>query len=82
MDYFITGEENKLSDIIANNNIGKDGLSHSDKVRLLDKLESLYERHQEIMQTISSATKECGEILKEIASINKLLIAGEQTGNA
>lgn len=78
MDYFITGEENKLSDIIANNNIGKDGLSHNDKVRLLDKLEYLYERHQEIMQTISSATKECGEILKEIASINKLLIAGSQ----
>ena len=75
-DYIVTGEENKLSDIIANNNIGKDGLSHSDKVRLLDKLESLYERHQEIMQTISSATKECGEILKEIAAINRLLIVG------
>lgn len=82
MDYFITGKENKLSDIIVNNAISENGLSHSDKVRLLDKLEHLYERHQEIMQTISSATKECGEILKEIAIINKLLIAGTQIENS
>lgn len=77
-DYIITGEENKLSDIIANNNIGENGLSHEDKIRLLDKLESLYERHQVILQTISDATKEGGEVLREIATINKLLIVGAQ----
>ncbi|WP_302447490.1 helix-turn-helix domain-containing protein [Paraprevotella clara] len=75
-DYLITGEENKLSDIIANNNIDENGLSHDDKVRLLDKLESLYERHQAILKTISDATKESGDVLKEIAAINKLLIVG------
>lgn len=78
MDYFIKGEENKLSDIIANNNISENGLSHDDKVRLLDKLEILYERHQVILKTISDATKESGDILKEIAAINKLLIVGTQ----
>lgn len=78
MDYFIKGEENKLSDIIANNNISENGLSHDDKVRLLDKLEILYERHQVILKTISDATKESGDILKEIAAINKLLIVGAQ----
>ena len=40
-DFLITGEENKLSDIIANNEEVRNGLSHDDKVRLLDKLESL-----------------------------------------
>lgn len=78
MDYFIKGEENKLSDIIANNNISENGLSHDDKVLLLDKLEILYERHQVILKTISDATKESGDILKEIAAINKLLIVGAQ----
>ncbi len=78
MDYFIKGEENKLSDIIANNNISENGLSQEDKVRLLDKLEVLYERHQVILQTISDATKESGDVLKEIAAINKLLIVGAQ----
>lgn len=78
MDYFITGEENKLSDIIANNEEVRNGLSHDDKVQLLDKLESLYERHQAILKTISDATKESGEVLKEIATINKLLIVGTQ----
>lgn len=37
MDYFITGEENKLSDIIANNEEVRNGLSHDDKVQLLGK---------------------------------------------
>lgn len=78
MDYFITGEENKLSDIIANNEEIRNGLSYDDKVRLLDKLESLYERHQNILKIISDATKESGEVLKEIATINKLLIVGTQ----
>lgn len=77
-DYIVAGEENKLSDIIANNNIGENGLSQEDKVRLLDKLEVLYERHQVIQQTISDATKESGDVLKEIAAINKLLIVGAQ----
>lgn len=77
-DYLITGEENKLSDIIANNKEIKNGLSHEDKVRLLDRLESLYERHQSILHTISEATRESGDVLKEIATINKLLIAGSQ----
>lgn len=79
-DFLITGEENKLSDIIANNEEVRNGLSHDDKVRLLDKLESLYERHQVILKTISDATKESGEVLKEIAAINKLLIVGIQIG--
>ena len=77
-DYLIAGEENKLSDIVAGSNISENGLSHEDKVRLLDKLESLYERHQAILKTISDATKESGDVLKEIAAINKLLIVGAQ----
>ncbi len=77
-DYLIAGEENKLSDIVAGSNISENGLSHEDKVRLLDKLESLYERHQAILKTISDATKESGDVLKEIAAINKLLIVGTQ----
>lgn len=77
-DYLITGEENKLSDIIANNKEVQNGLSHDDKVRLLDRLERLYERHQSTLHVISEATKESGDILKEIAAINKLLVVGTQ----
>lgn len=77
-DYLITGEENKLSDIIANNEEVRNGLSHDDKVRLLDRLESLYEKHQAILHTISTATKESGDVLKEIATINRLLVVGTQ----
>lgn len=77
-DYLVAGEENKLSDIVANNNISENGLSHDDKVRLLDRLESLYEKHQAILHTISTATKESGDVLKEIATINRLLVVGTE----
>jgi len=66
-DYIITGEEISRSDITAKNNIDDKGLSTEERVRLLDKLNELYEKHQNIISELQG-------IMKEITTINKLLI--------
>lgn len=68
-DYIIAGNTNTISDIgieygIKNNG---NGLTQEDRLRLTDKLNSLYKRQQEI-------TNELQSIIKETVSINKLLI--------
>ena len=48
-------------------------LTKDERIRLTEKLNSLYERHQHILQ-------EAQEILKEVAAINKILIIDNNIG--
>lgn len=66
-DYIITGEENNRCDIIAENHIGENGLSLDERKRLLDNLNELYNKHQQIVSKLQ-------DVMKEITFINKLLI--------
>lgn len=69
-DYIIAGSANTISDIAIEHGV-KDtgnGLTKEDRLRLTDKLNSLYERQQSIINELQS-------IMKEVVSVNKLLIA-------
>ncbi len=75
-DYIIAGEENNLSDIIIENNISENGLSKEERLRLLDKLNDLYELHQTVIKETEVRLQKAEEIMKEIIAVNKLLIVG------
>lgn len=69
-DYIIAGSANTIGDIALEHGV-KDtgnGLTQEDRLRLTDKLNSLYERQQDIINELQS-------IMKEVVSVNKLLIA-------
>lgn len=71
-DYIIAGNANTISDIAMEQGV-KDtgnGLTQEDRLRLTEKLNSLYERQQDIINELQS-------IMKEVVSVNKLLITGE-----
>lgn len=72
-DYIIAGSANSISDIALEHGIkdNGNGLTQEDRLRLTDKLNSLYERQQDIINELQS-------IMKEVVSVNKLLIAGEK----
>lgn len=75
-DYIIAGEENNRSDIIIENNISENGLSKEERLRLLDKLNNLYEQHQSILKEAEMRLQEAEATMKEIIALNKLLIVG------
>lgn len=75
-DYIIAGEENNRSDIIIENNISENGLSKEDRLRLLDKLNDLYELHQTVLKETEARLQKAEEIMKEIVAVNKILIVG------
>ena len=68
-DYLITGEESNKIDLIASDSIGANGLTKEQILFLLDKLQSLYSKHQKLLDDAS-------QVMKEISSINKILITG------
>ena len=68
-DYLITGEESNRKDMIASDSISANGLSKEEKLRLINNLEELYRKHQQLLDDAS-------QVMKEIATINKLLIVG------
>lgn len=68
-DYLITGEELTKNDMIASDNIPANGLTTEDKLRLVNNLEELYCKHQQLLDDAS-------QVMKEIAAINKILILG------
>lgn len=69
-DYIIAGSANTISDIALEHGVkdAGNGLTQEDRLRLTDKLNSLYERQQDIINELQS-------IMKEVVSVNKLLIA-------
>lgn len=75
-DYIIAGEENNRSDIIIENNISENGLSKEERLRLLDRLNDLYELHQAVLKETEARLQKAEEVMKEIAAINKILIVG------
>lgn len=75
-DYIIAGEENNRNDIIIENNISANGLSKEERLRLLDKLNDLYELHQTVLKETEARLQKAEEIMKEIVTVNKILIAG------
>lgn len=75
-DYIIAGEENNRSDIFIENNISENGLSKEERLRLLDKLNDLYELHQTVLKETEARLQKAEEIMKEIVAVNKILIVG------
>lgn len=75
-DYIIAGEENNRSDIIIENNISENGLSKEERLRLLEKLNNLYEQHQTILREAEARLQEAETTMKEIIAVNKILIVG------
>lgn len=70
-DYIIAGSANSISDIALEHGLRNagNGITQEDRLRLTDKLNSLYERQQDIINELQS-------IMKEVVSVNKLLIIG------
>ncbi len=68
-DYIIAGCANSISDIALEHGVKnkENGLTQEDRLRLTDKLNSLYERQQNIINELQS-------IMKEVVAVNKLLI--------
>ncbi len=68
-DYIIAGNANSISDIAIKHGVkdNSNGLTREDRLRLADKLNSLYERQQDIVNELQS-------IMREIVMVNKLLI--------
>ncbi len=66
-DYLITGVEANRNDMIASDSISANGLTKEEKLRLVANLEELYRKHQSLLDDAS-------QVMKEIASINKILI--------
>lgn len=76
-DYIIAGEENNRSDIIIENNISENGLSKEERLRLLEKLNNLYEQHQTILREAEARLQEAETTMKEIIAVNRILIVGQ-----
>ena len=68
-DYIITGEEVSRNDIIIGNNISENGLSKEERIRLVERITALVDKHQEVL-------KEAEAIMKEVVALNKILIVG------
>lgn len=66
-DYLITGVEANRNDMIASDSISANGLTKEEKLRLVANLEELYRKHQSLLDDAS-------QVMREIASINKILI--------
>lgn len=69
-DYIIAGSANTISDIAMEQGVrdNGNGLTNEDRLRLTEKLNSLYERQQHIINEMQF-------VMKEIVAVNKLLIA-------
>jgi transcriptional regulator with XRE-family HTH domain len=68
-DFIVMGKGNIEQSTIAESNQNDNGLSKEEKLRLINNLEELYRRHQQLLDDASL-------VMKEIAAINKLLIIG------
>ena len=68
-DYIITGKGDIEQSNIAEGNQDTNSLSKEEKLRLINKLEELYCKHQKLLD-------DANQVMKEIAAINKLLIIG------
>lgn len=67
-DYLITGEQLPKGDFIANSDI--DGLlSAEEHQKLIENLQKLYSKHDELLM-------QAGQVMKQIVAINKILIIG------
>lgn len=75
-DYIITGKEGNIADVVINNNIGEGGLSDEERKRLVEKIGSLYDKHQDVMLTVSKMAEEANNLMREIIALNKILIVG------
>ena len=68
-DFIVMGKGTIEQSNIAESNQNDNGLSKEEKLRLINNLEELYRRHQQLLDDASL-------VMKEIAAINKLLIIG------
>lgn len=68
-DFIVMGKGNIEQSNIADSNHNDNGLSKEEKLRLINNLEELYRKHQQLLDDAS-------QVMKEIAAINKILIVG------
>lgn len=78
-DYIIAGEENNRCDIIASNDISPNGLTKEEHLRLVERIDSMYELHQQRIKEANDSIKAAGDIMKEIISITRLLVTDIET---
>lgn len=75
-DYIITGKEGNIADVVINNSIGESGLSVEERKSLVEKMNRLYDRHQEVMINVSKMAAEANDLIKQIMALNNILIVG------
>jgi len=68
-DFIVMGKGEIEQSNIAKSNQNNNGLSKEEKLRLINNLQELYLKHQKLLDDAS-------QVMKEIAAINKILIAG------
>ena len=68
-DFIVMGKGEIEQTNIAESNQNNNGLSKEEKLRLINNLQELYLKHQKLLDDAS-------QVMKEIAAINKILIAG------
>lgn len=66
-DYLMDGVRNNREDFIANSDNSNKGLTKEEKIKLIENLQGLYKKHQELLNDAS-------QVMKEIAAINRILI--------